>query len=135
MKNDPAHLAITGSTSSHGRQGGDGPRLAGAAGAGRPAARRVVLAAGALADPGGAGRSLSAHCEVAAMLARRLDAGPAVRHALAHGYERWDGAGFPGGLVSSAVEDVHRVNRPGFRRGSIERTIGSWQVGLRTRRR
>ena len=27
------------------------------------------------------------------------------------------------------------VNRPGFCRGSIGRTIGSWQVGLRTRRR
>ena len=27
------------------------------------------------------------------------------------------------------------VNRPGFCRGSIERTIGSWQEGLRTRRR
>ena len=27
------------------------------------------------------------------------------------------------------------LNRPGFCRGSIERTIGSWQVGLRTRRR
>jgi type II secretory pathway predicted ATPase ExeA len=27
------------------------------------------------------------------------------------------------------------LNRPGFRRGSIERTIGSWQAGLRTRRR
>ena len=26
------------------------------------------------------------------------------------------------------------VNRPGFCRGSIERTIGSWQEGLRTRR-
>jgi DNA-binding NarL/FixJ family response regulator len=27
------------------------------------------------------------------------------------------------------------LNRPEFRRGSIERTIGSWQEGLRTRRR
>jgi transposase len=27
------------------------------------------------------------------------------------------------------------VNRPGFCRGSIGRTIGSWQVGVRTRRR
>ncbi len=28
-----------------------------------------------------------------------------------------------------------KVNRPGFCRGSIGRTIGSWQAGLRTRRR
>ncbi len=43
------------------------------------------------------------------------------------------------------LTDVHAVldhlyldgtlNRPGFCRGSIERTIGSWQEGLRTRRR
>jgi transposase len=28
-----------------------------------------------------------------------------------------------------------QLNRPGFGRGSIGRTIGSWQEGLRTRRR
>jgi hypothetical protein len=68
-------------------------RLVGTVGAGRPALRRAGLVAGALSDPGGARRSLSAHCEVAAMLAGRLGAGPAVQQALAHGYERWDGAG------------------------------------------
>ena len=83
--------------------------LVGAVGAGRPALRRAALAAGALSDPGGARRSLSAHCEVAAMLAGRLGTGPAVRQALAHGYERWDGAGFPDGLAGEAVPLAVRV--------------------------
>jgi hypothetical protein len=37
-------------------------------------------------------------------------------------------------LLDWAGRYVH-LNRPEFRRGSIERTIGSWQEGLRTRRR
>ena len=74
-------------------------RLAGTVGAGQPALRRAGLAAGALSDPGAARRSLSAHCEVAAMLAGRLGTGPAVTQALAHGYERWDWAGLPFGLA------------------------------------
>ena len=68
-------------------------RLVGAVGAGQPALRRTALVAGALSDPGAARRSLSAHCEVAAMLAGRLGTGPAVKEALAHGYERWDARG------------------------------------------
>jgi HD-GYP domain-containing protein (c-di-GMP phosphodiesterase class II) len=84
-------------------------RLVGAVGAGQPALRRTALVAGALSDPGGARRSLSAHCEVAAMLAGRLGAGPAVTQALAHGYERWDGAGFPNGLAGEAVPLAVRV--------------------------
>ncbi len=34
-------------------------------------------------------------CEVADMLAQRLDFGPAVRHALRFTFERWNGKGFP----------------------------------------
>ncbi|HET6874419.1 MAG TPA: HD domain-containing phosphohydrolase [Acidimicrobiales bacterium] len=84
-------------------------RLVATVGAGQPPMRRARLVAGALSDPGGAKRSLSAHCEVAAMLAERLDTGPAVREALAHGYERWDGAGFPDGLAGDAVPLAVRV--------------------------
>ena len=84
-------------------------RLVTTVGAGQPGPRRAALVAGALADPGGARRSLSAHCEVAAMLADRLGTGPAVREALAHGYERWDGAGFPDGLAGEAVPLAVRV--------------------------
>ena len=84
-------------------------RLVSAVGAGQPVLRRAALVADALSDPGGARRSLSAHCEVAAMLAGRLGAGPAVIRALAHGYERWDGAGFPDGLAGEAVPLAVRV--------------------------
>jgi hypothetical protein len=57
--------------------------------------------------------------------------------------------GFPAALTSfigragalrevAGVLEEYRlvtVNRPGFCRGSIGRTIGSWQAGFRTRRR
>src|SRR6516225_3783707 len=84
-------------------------RLVSTVGAGQPALRRAALVADALSDPGAARRSLSAHCEVAALLAGRLGAGPAVKQALAHGYERWDGAGFPDGLAGEAVPLAVRV--------------------------
>ena len=38
-------------------------------------------------------------------------------------------------LGQASAPDVRAMNRPGFGRGSIGRTIGSWQEGLRTRRR
>jgi HD-GYP domain-containing protein (c-di-GMP phosphodiesterase class II)/DNA-binding CsgD family transcriptional regulator len=69
----------------------------------------VRLVAGALADPGGGKRSLSSHCEVAAMLAARLGVGDAVRFALSHAYERFDGKGFPSGLRGDAVPPAIRV--------------------------
>ncbi|MGH3994991.1 MAG: HD domain-containing phosphohydrolase, partial [Pseudonocardiaceae bacterium] len=62
-------------------------------GRGRSAVRRIRLVAGALSDPNGAARSLSAHCEVGARLAVRLGLGDGVVDALAHAYERWDGRG------------------------------------------
>src|SRR5579859_2205143 len=85
--------------------------LVGAVGEGSPVWRRAALVAGALSDPGGAKRSLSAHCEVAAMLAERLGTGLRVQEALAHGYERWDGAGFPDGLAGDSVPVAVRVAR------------------------
>ncbi|MDQ0383006.1 HD domain-containing phosphohydrolase [Amycolatopsis thermophila] len=86
-----------------------GRQLVRTVGAGQRPLRRAALVAGALADPAGAKRSLSAHCEVAAMLAARLGASATVREALAHGYERWDGAGFPDGLAGEAVPPAVRV--------------------------
>jgi HD-GYP domain-containing protein (c-di-GMP phosphodiesterase class II) len=80
-----------------------GRRLVGAVGRGEPAPRRVRLLAGALADRDGMRRSLTSHCEVAARLAQRLGlAGPVVE-ALGHGYERWDGGGFPDRLSGEAI--------------------------------
>jgi HD-GYP domain-containing protein (c-di-GMP phosphodiesterase class II) len=76
---------------------------------GRPLARRALLAGRGLADVGGAARSLAAHCEVAASLARRCDLDPPVVDALAHAYERWDGRGFPAGQRGDAIPLAVRV--------------------------
>src|SRR5215469_885353 len=84
-------------------------RLVKTVGSGSGPLRRTALVAGALSDPQGARRSLSEHCEVAAMLAGRLGTRPAVMQALAHGHERWDGAGFPDGLAGEAVPLPVRV--------------------------
>lgn len=86
-----------------------GRQLMRTVGASQPPLKKTRLVAGALADPGGAKRSLSAHCEVAALLAKRLGTSPEVREALAHGYERWDGAGYPDGLSGEAVPHPVRV--------------------------
>lgn len=84
-------------------------RLVRAVGAGRPPATRLRLIAGAFTDADGARRSLSTHCEVGSMLARRIGVTPPVVDALAHAYERWDGAGFPGGLAGDAIPLPVRV--------------------------
>ncbi len=71
-------------------------------GPGETPSRRARLLARTMSDPGGA-RSLRAHCEVAAMLGRRLGVSHGVIDALSHAYERWDGKGFPEGLEGEAV--------------------------------
>jgi HD-GYP domain-containing protein (c-di-GMP phosphodiesterase class II) len=48
-------------------------------------------------------RSMRAHCEAAGMLAARLGLGEDVERALRHGFERWDGAGHPGGLAGESI--------------------------------
>jgi HD-GYP domain-containing protein (c-di-GMP phosphodiesterase class II) len=78
-------------------------------GRGQPPLRRARLVAGALSDPDGAARSLSAHCEVGARLAARLGLGDGVVDALSHAYERWDGRGVPDGLAGEAIPIAVRV--------------------------
>lgn len=56
-----------------------------------------------------AAKSMTAHCEVASMLAARLGLAPSVRHALAHAFERWDGHGFPSGHSEEAVPVAVRL--------------------------
>lgn len=74
-----------------------------------PLHRRVGRLARAMADPGAGSRSLSGHCEVAARLAGRLGMGESVCNAMAHAYERWDGKGYPEGLVGEEVPVAIRV--------------------------
>lgn len=78
-------------------------------GQGRTLPSRAWLVGRGLADPGGPARSLAAHCEVAAMLAGRLGLSASVVEALAHGYERWDGQGYPSGLQGAAIPVTVRI--------------------------
>lgn len=70
---------------------------------------RARLVIRALADPGGGARTLANHCEAAAMLASRLGLGADVIEALGHGYERWDGQGYPAQLRGDAIPLAVRI--------------------------
>jgi HD-GYP domain-containing protein (c-di-GMP phosphodiesterase class II)/DNA-binding CsgD family transcriptional regulator len=82
-----------------------------ATGRGDPPLRRARLIATTLADTGAAKRSLAAHCEVAAMLAGRLELSAAVVAALGHAYERWDGKGYPQGISGDEVPLPVRITQ------------------------
>ena len=79
------------------------------AGAGQPLASRARLVVSALTDNEADARSLSEHCEVGAMLARRLGLDQAVIAALQHAYERWDGGGHPDGLEGDEIPLETRI--------------------------
>ncbi|HUF14526.1 MAG TPA: HD domain-containing phosphohydrolase [Acidimicrobiia bacterium] len=81
-----------------------------AVGPGKPPLRKAALLLGALSDRDGATRTLSAHCEVAAMLASRLGLGEPVIGALQHAYERWDGKGLPNGTAGEAIPLEIRIS-------------------------
>jgi DNA-binding CsgD family transcriptional regulator len=75
-------------------------------GEGLPWGRRLRSIGRVLTDPGLERRSLAAHCEAAGRLAARLGLEGAVRDALAHAYERWDGQGHPHGLAGDAAASL-----------------------------
>ncbi len=77
------------------------------AGVGGNVAGRVTTAL--TAPDGVAARSMTAHCEVASMLAARLGLEATIRDALAHAFERWDGHGFPDGQAGEAVAPAVRL--------------------------
>jgi HD-GYP domain-containing protein (c-di-GMP phosphodiesterase class II) len=91
---------------------------------GAPISTKVKLLAAAIAHPGAAAESLATHCEVASMLARRLQLDDEVIDALGHAYERWDGKGYPSRLrredvplairISSAATDVDLAHMSGL---------------------
>jgi HD-GYP domain-containing protein (c-di-GMP phosphodiesterase class II) len=58
---------------------------------------------------GVAAQSMTAHCEVASMLAARLGLSAGVCDALRHAFERWDGYGFPDGQSHENVPLAVRV--------------------------
>jgi HD-GYP domain-containing protein (c-di-GMP phosphodiesterase class II) len=79
-------------------------------GAGKPLIRRMGAVGAALAaGPGERDRVLTAHCEVAEMLAARLGFGQDVARALGQVFERWDGKGSPNRLKGEAVTRAARI--------------------------
>jgi HD-GYP domain-containing protein (c-di-GMP phosphodiesterase class II) len=51
----------------------------------------------------GAAEAMTAHCQVASAIARRLGLGPDVQQPLLHVFSRWDGRGIPGGAAGEAL--------------------------------
>ena len=81
-------------------------------GTGRPPLRRAGMAAALVATGGrDAAEAMTAHCQVAAAIARRLELGPEVQQPLLHVFSRWDGTGIPGGTggeeLPLAIRLVH----------------------------
>jgi hypothetical protein len=73
-------------------------------GTGRPPLRRSGMAAALVATGGrGAAEAMTAHCQVAAAIARRLGLGPEVQEPLLHVFARWDGRGIPRGVSGEAL--------------------------------
>ncbi|HEU4917194.1 MAG TPA: HD domain-containing phosphohydrolase [Acidimicrobiia bacterium] len=83
--------------------------MVGAVGAGQPIHRRARLIAAAVVNPVSDSGGLAAHCEVGAMLARRLGLDHEVIAALDHAYERWDGSGEPAGLEGEDIPLETRI--------------------------
>jgi HD-GYP domain-containing protein (c-di-GMP phosphodiesterase class II) len=74
------------------------------AGTGRPPLRRAQMAAAVVANGGrDAAEAMTAHCQVAAAIARRLGLGHEVQEPLLHVFSRWDGRGIPGGEGGDAL--------------------------------
>jgi HD-GYP domain-containing protein (c-di-GMP phosphodiesterase class II) len=83
--------------------------LVGVVGQNQPLGTRTRLLGAAITDSESEARSVAAHCEVAAMLARRLGLNEQVILTLGHAYERWDGSGFPGGLAREQIPVESRI--------------------------
>jgi HD-GYP domain-containing protein (c-di-GMP phosphodiesterase class II) len=71
--------------------------------------RRGRLLVSAMTDTKSAREGLAAHCEIAAMLAQRLNLGRGVIMALRHVYERWDGKGYPAGVRGDEIPIEARI--------------------------
>ncbi|HET8908435.1 MAG TPA: HD domain-containing phosphohydrolase [Ktedonobacterales bacterium] len=80
------------------------------AGEGQPALRRARMIVAALAaGPGERNQIITAHCEVAEQLARRLGMRDEVALGVTQVYERWDGKGAPGWVSGEAILQAARV--------------------------
>jgi HD-GYP domain-containing protein (c-di-GMP phosphodiesterase class II)/DNA-binding CsgD family transcriptional regulator len=79
-------------------------------GEGQPALRRARMIMAALAaGPGERHQIITAHCEVAEQLARRMGMSEAVALGVTQVYERWDGKGSPGRVRGEAILQAARI--------------------------
>jgi HD-GYP domain-containing protein (c-di-GMP phosphodiesterase class II)/DNA-binding CsgD family transcriptional regulator len=79
-------------------------------GQGQPALRRAQMIAAALAaGPGERNEIITAHCEVAERLARRLGMRETVARGITQVFERWDGKGSPGRVRGDAILRPARI--------------------------
>ncbi|HLZ22984.1 MAG TPA: HD domain-containing phosphohydrolase [Ktedonobacterales bacterium] len=79
-------------------------------GQGQPALRRAQMIAAALAaGPGERNEIITAHCEVAERLARRLGMRETVARGITQVFERWDGKGSPGRVRGEAILRPARI--------------------------
>ncbi len=79
-------------------------------GTGRPPLRRAQMAVSLVANGGrAASEAMTAHCQVASAIARRLGLGPEVQEPLLHVFSRWDGGGIPGGASGEELPLAIRV--------------------------
>jgi HD-GYP domain-containing protein (c-di-GMP phosphodiesterase class II) len=93
----------------NGRRGESIRAVFGAVAPDQPAFRRVGSIVRVITDSSAERLTMESHCEVAAMLAGRLELDDTVTHCLRHAYERWDGRGFPDGLKGEEVPLAIRV--------------------------
>ena len=78
--------------------------LLGRVGTGRPPRGGKRMAAELVTTRGRvAAEAMTAHCQVASQIARRLGLGPEVQQPLVHVFARWDGEGIPSGAGGEAL--------------------------------
>ena len=104
--------------------------LLGRVGTGRPAPERERMAAELVTTRGRvAAEAMTAHCQVASQIARRLGLGPEVQQPLVHVFSRWDGEGIPSGAggeeLPLAIRLVHiaAIAEVHHRNGGVEGAV------------
>jgi HD-GYP domain-containing protein (c-di-GMP phosphodiesterase class II) len=104
--------------------------LLGRVGTGRPPPERERMAAELVTTRGRvAAEAMTAHCQVASQIARRLGLGPEVQQPLVHVFARWDGEGIPTGTggeeLPLAIRLVHiaAIAEVHHRNGGVEGAV------------
>ncbi len=96
---------------------------------------RLVLLARALAEgTDRARRTIAVHCQVAQMLAARLDIRPSVAQCVGALFERWDGTGIPGDLAGDAIPIPARLVSVA-RDVDVFHRMGGWALATTVLRR